>query len=217
MTLDRDPEISQRSPSVNEPSAPAPQPPLPRPERSGPKSPRRSQNLDRLFLNRRGELSWDQVTGFRGGARRDGHRLIFWSFMAVLIDALILVSLSSFFVLAFALIVRSPFANLLNMSMIAGAGASVGATKMFIYAFILSSWVYMLTLRIFFGFSIGEWACDLRLGQPTERVRRSYPLKVFARTSLILLTGLVTLPALSVLFGRDLSGALSGVRLISLR
>ncbi|MBX2986515.1 MAG: RDD family protein [Bdellovibrionaceae bacterium] len=167
--------------------------------------------MDRLFLHRRGELTWDQMTNFHGGPRRQGHRLIFWSFMAVLIDALILLSMSCFFLLAFSLIVRSPLGEILR-----GSGRWL-SPRSFIAVFVACAWMYTVSLRVFFGFTLGEWACDLRLGQPTERLRRAYPLKVALRMSLIVGTGLILLPLLSILFGRDLAGRLSGLRMISLK
>ncbi len=75
----------------------------------------------------------------------------------------------------------------------------------------------MISIRSLLGFTIGEWACDLRLGQPHERLRNNYVIKVMLRSSLILLTGVVTLPVLSLLLGRDLAGVLSGLRLFSLK
>lgn len=131
--------------------------------------------------------------------------------MAVLIDSLILVSLSCFFLVSFALIVHSHFGEVFR------AFLKMGTLKVFATVFLTSAWLYLLTTRVFFGFSIGEWACDLRLGQPTERLKASYPLRVFIRSTLIVGTGLVPLPALSLLTGRDLAGKMSGVKLMSLR
>lgn len=208
-----EPRSSQRvdlpvSSPASERSEPAPIPkPAPRKTPAQPVG----DSLDRLFLYRRGELNWDQMTSFRGGARRQGHQLILWSFMAVLIDCLILLSMSCFFLISFALIVKSPFGEVFRVLM------RMDPVTLFGGIFLLSSWLYLISLRIFFGFSIGEWACDLRLGQPTERARGSYPWKVLLRSSLIVGTGLVLLPLLSLLSGRDLAGRLSGIRLISLK
>lgn len=206
MIIDRD----RRSEEKQEPARPVPAPRTP--TRVPPQGPRRIDNLDRLFLYRRGELSWDQMTGFRGGpGRRQGRRLVLWSWMALLIDGLILVSASSFFLVAFALMMRSPLREFVVI------GKQIGLMRLFALSFVGLSWLYMVTTRILFGFSLGEWACGLRLGQPTARLRASYPFMVMLRASLILATGLIPLPILSLLTGRDLPGKISGLHLISLK
>lgn len=131
--------------------------------------------------------------------------------MAVLIDALVLLSMSCFFLLTFVLEMKSSLGFTLGLLPTAGVWGSL-----FVF-FLLGSWIYLISTRILFGFSLGEWACDLRLGQPSERRGATYALKVVWRSTLILLTGLVPLPLLSLLVGRDLPGTLSGVKLISLK
>lgn len=167
--------------------------------------------LDRLFLHRRGQLTWDQMTGFRGGAQRTGHRLMAWSIVAAVIDALILASASSLFLIAFAMIVKNPVAIVLKSAL------ALGAWRLFLVVLVGFSWLYLVGMRVAFGHTIGEWACDLRLGQPSERRRKTYPLRVLLRSTLTVATGGVPLSALSLLLGRDLAGFLSGIKLISLR
>lgn len=172
----------------------------------------RGPRLDRLFLYQRGELSFDQMISFKGGPRRrQGHQLILWSWLALLIDGLILMSMSCIFVLLFAALVRSPVSHLVQ------GFSRVGLAQLFSVVFVASAWAYMVSLRIFFGFTVGEWTCDLRLGQPTQRLRASYPLKVIARMSLVFATGIAVLPLMSLLSGHDWAGRLCGIQLISLK
>lgn len=179
-----------------------------------PKTPaplRKPASLDRLFLYQRGELSWDQMTGFRSGPKRRDRELALWSWLAVLIDALVVISMSATFVLAFKFITRITSREIFTSL------SHLHVVPLLLGALVVGAWLYMIVTRVFFGFSIGEWACDLRLGQPTERMKLSYPFKVLLRASLIFATGLIVLPLLSVLFGGDCAGRLSGVRLVSLR
>jgi hypothetical protein len=74
---------------------------------------------------------------------------------------------------------------------------------------------YMIMLRVFLGFTVGEWACGLRLGNLKQRLNRFYSLRVVARMIVLLCTGLFTLPALSLLFGRDIPGWIVRLPLIS--
>lgn len=181
--------------------------PAPTPAPRAPKTVR----LDRLFLSRHGELTWDQMTSFRGGSRREGHELMFWSWLALFIDGLVLISLSSFFVLVFAVLMRSPLGDVVRFL------AAYGLGPIFTMCFAVSAWLYMVTMRVMFGFSLGEWACDLRLGQPTQRMKSGYALRVVLRATLVLASGFVLLPLLSLLIGRDVAGKLSGVEVISLK
>ena len=83
--------------------------------------------------------------------------------------------------------------------------------------FVSGVWMYMVTTRFFLGSSLGEAACDLRLGRPQDRLSSNYFAKVVFRATLIVLTGVFVLPALSLIFGNDLPGKISGVRLFSLK
>lgn len=134
-----------------------------------------------------------------------------WSWTAALIDAFVLLSASCVFLMSFAWIVQtSPSQALASL---AGAHYIVG----FLLLFAVCAWVYLITLRCLCGFTIGEWACDLRLGQPHQRLMKTYPMKVLLRSSLVIVTGLLVLPLLSLLTGRDWAGRLSGVSVMSLR
>lgn len=170
-------------------------------------------DLDPLFRRDIGADILDQ-TGFHSGprARRKDYRLAAWSWVASLIDALILVSLSCVFLLVFSFVMQTQ------------AGAVVRELRSdralgesFVQVFLLSSWIYMIALRAWLGSTVGEWACDLRLGRLQDRLHGRYILKVILRESVILGTGLVTLPLLSLIWGRDLAGRLSGVSLFSLK
>jgi hypothetical protein len=72
------------------------------------------------------------------------------------------------------------------------------------------SFVYTLSQRMFFGFTLGEWAYEQRMGLPEELKKPGYGFKILARQILILGTGVFIVPLLSWAFGRDLAGV-SGV------
>lgn len=166
------------------------------------------------IFRRKAPLSFENNTGFHGGpsAKRKGYRLALWSALASLMDGLILISVSSFFMMAFALIVKT------------SAGALVeeifhNQHRLIVFAeiFAVAGWMYLITVRTMMGSTIGEWACELRLGQPQERLQAGYILRVVWRSTLILGTGVITLPLCSLVVGRDVAGVLSGLRLFSLK
>lgn len=204
-----DKTIPQRAPQKREAPVPLRGPTI---RRRTPGTPAPSK-LNNLFKDRKG-LQFEQNTGFHSGpsARRKGYRLALWSWLASFIDALILISASCVFMLVFSMIVKTSVGVLLG-----GIKHNQHQAIFFAEVFFIFGWIYMVAIRSFMGSTIGEWACDLRLGQPHERLQSGYILKVALRSTLILLTGVITLPILSLIFGRDLPGIFSGLRLFSLK
>lgn len=172
-----------------------------------------SSRLQNLFKNRK-VITFENSTGFHGGpsARRKGYRLALWSLLASFIDGLILISASCVFLTMFSLIVKTSFGSLAS-DLIQSQNKGV----LFVEVFFIFGWVYMISIRSLMGSTVGEWSCDIRLGRPHERLQTSYIFKVAFRSTLILLTGVITLPLLSLVFARDVAGTLSGLRLFSLK
>jgi hypothetical protein len=76
------------------------------------------------------------------------------------------------------------------------------------------SWIYLVTNRIFLGFTPGEWVFDQRLGRPIEHTEAIYALKAVVRTTLVVATGFFLFPLLSLIFKRDVLGRLLGQELV---
>ncbi|WP_413581496.1 RDD family protein [Bdellovibrio sp. HCB288] len=153
-------------------------------------------------------------TGFQGGPlrKRKGYRLALWSLLASFVDFLVLIAISCAFLIVFSLLMKTSAGSVLKLLF-----HSDSQLLLIAEIFALSSGLYLIAMRAFMGSSIGEWACNIRLGQPHERLESRYILRVFVRTSLIVLTGVVVLPALSLILGGDLTGKLCGLRLFSLK
>lgn len=73
--------------------------------------------------------------------------------------------------------------------------------------------MYVVIARSFFGQTLGEWTFDLQIGRDEEQFTETYAIKVAFRSVLNLITGLVLLPLVSAMLGRDIAGQLSGVKL----
>ncbi|WP_413578716.1 RDD family protein [Bdellovibrio sp. HCB290] len=153
-------------------------------------------------------------TGFQGGPsrKRKGYRLALWSLLASFVDFLILIAISCAFLIVFSVLMKTSASGVLKMLF-----HSESQIMLLAEIFAVSSWVYLISMRAFMGSSIGEWACNIRLGKPHERLESRYILRVLARTTLIVLTGVIVLPALSLILGGDLPGKISGLRLFSLK
>lgn len=73
--------------------------------------------------------------------------------------------------------------------------------------------LYVILSRSFFSKTIGEWAFDMQLGNIKQQNSAWYPLAVAWRAILITMTGFITLPILSMLIRKDITGRLCGLRL----
>ncbi len=147
-------------------------------------------------------LTWSVRNSFNGGHRRRGrsYQLTLWSWMASFIDALIILGLNCLFVMLLAKLGKIPVQR-----------------SLFVQTFLWCSWIYMISLRGIYGSSIGEMACELRLGLPNEHLKPQYLFKVLVRSTAIVLTGVVTVPLLSIILDYDILGKFSGLRLYSLK
>lgn len=164
------------------------------------------------LFNRADFFIEDDNKDFLGGSqKRSGLKLALWTWMSAFIDLLILTSMSCFALIMFSLLMKSPARDVVSFVFI-----SPSLIEVFCFAFVLCMWAYLVLTRAFMGASIGEWTCQLRIGQPAQRIRSSYVLQVVARTSLILMSGIIVLPLLSLILKRDLAGDLTGIKIYSL-
>lgn len=171
------------------------------------------KNLDKMLPIQDRKWSWENHTGFQGGAsqKRKTYQVVLLSWAACSIDALILFSMSTVFLLCFSLIVQTSFGQVL--------GSLFSHSAMVVYAqiYAVCAYFYLILMRSFFGSTVGEWTFDLRLGRPTERLLKGYTFRVIERTSLVFITGILPLTIASIFLKRDLSGDITGLRLYSLR
>lgn len=180
-------------------------------DREAPVNPRVPPTFSRTDLFRRVDFA-ENAMGFHGGSsRRTGIRLAMWTWLSVGVDTLMMIALSCLFVISFSLLMKTSAGQVLQLIL-----HDLSLSKLFGGAFLLSFWTYMIFLRGFNGATIGEWTCSLRLGQPWQRMQSGYILKVLVRTTLIMATGIITLPVLSLLLNRDIAGDISGVKIYSL-
>ena len=76
------------------------------------------------------------------------------------------------------------------------------------------AWIFLTLTRVFMGFTPGEWVFDQRIDLPQNLGTTMYTLRVLARSTLVVATGLVTLPILSLIFRQDLAGMITGASLL---
>lgn len=130
------------------------------------------------------------------------------SFASAVLDALIVMSLSVLFVVSLVAITQVDIVNMVRAHNM-GTKVAIELTLLF---FGTSLFYYMLS-RGLFGSTLGDWAFDVQLGSEKERLHIMYPFQVIFRTLIIILTGIITVPILSVAFGKDLAYYFSGLKL----
>lgn len=72
---------------------------------------------------------------------------------------------------------------------------------------------YLLISRCFFSSTLGEWAFEIEVGTTAQQNLISYPFRVLLRSLITLATGIILLPLMSLIIGRDIAGRISGVSL----
>lgn len=143
-------------------------------------------------------------SAFRGGPnKRSGLKLVSWMLASVMVDVLILIGLSCLFLIVISQVFKQSFIH--------------PTFEMGLSIYTLISWIYFVVFRVFIGATVGEWSCDLRVGQPYERLQAQYPLRIVARVTLITFSGVIIIPLLSLLFKKDLAGHLTRAKLYSLQ
>lgn len=154
------------------------------------------------------ERGWKFVESFHRGSRQNPMTTILWSWTAAAIDSLLIVGGSLILLAMVSFLIQLHFTDLLEF-------VKSNQAQVALVIFIGFSYAYMVILRLFLGFSLGEWACRLRLGNIEQRHNRLYGWKVLLRTTIVMMSGIFLFPFLSLLFRRDLAGEFSGVSVIS--
>lgn len=180
----------------------------PQPQKRGPAS---IPSAIRSNLFQRVDFT-EESLGFHGGSsKRTGIKLALWTWLSVAVDALMMTAMSCFFVIAFSMLMRTQAREVLHSIF-----QDMTLMKLFAAAFLVSFWMYLIFLRGFNGATIGEWTCSLRLGQPWQHLQPGYVLKVLFRTTLIMATGIILIPLLSLILKKDIAGEITGVKIYSL-
>lgn len=165
--------------------------------------------LKTLQKNRR--LDFEKSTAkqkFTGTATKEEFKKTTFSFSAALLDGMLVVAASLLCMIILLVVTKVDLiGNLTNPD----SQGMIYLATFCLFAGV--SFIYLTVNRIFIGCTPGEWAFDQRIGKPEELNKASYSLKVVARSLLVIATGFVVLPLLSVLFNKDITGSFTGAQL----
>ena len=144
----------------------------------------------------------DPVTEPKALQERPGH------FFALLIDLVVVFGVVNLFLSSLLFVTK------LDVFGIVAETYRQPMTQWSVAALVLGScFLYLVVSRAFFAMSLGEWALDMQLGSPEQQKSPWYPFWVSWRFAVNLCFGLLLLPLLSLLFRKDLLGALTGLSL----
>lgn len=165
--------------------------------------------LKTLQKNRRLELDKTlPKQKFTATSTKEEFKRTTWSFSASMLDAMLVVAASLLCMIILLIVTRADLiGNLRNPD----AQGMIYISIFFLFAGV--AFIYLTVNRIFVGCTPGEWAFDQRIGKPEELNRASFSLKVIARSLLVVATGFIVLPLLSLLFNEDLAGSITGAHL----
>ena len=130
------------------------------------------------------------------------------SLTSAILDAFMALALSFVFVVSLLVLTQMDLIALVfQKGMASEMALEVGIL------FIGVTLAYCMLSRGLFGSTLGDWAFDVRLGMESQRLHFMYPFQVLFRTLIVISTGWVILPLLSIAFGRDLAYYFSGLKL----
>jgi hypothetical protein len=132
-----------------------------------------------------------------------------WDASASLLDAMLITAASLLCVIVLLMVTKVDlFANFYKPD-------ADGMIYLSLVAMVAAiAWIYMVANRVFMGLIPGEWVFDQRLGAPQVLGTPSYALKAVARATVIVGTGGILFPLLSLIFGRDILGRILGIELV---
>lgn len=131
-----------------------------------------------------------------------------WSFSASILDTMLVVAAS---LLCMIVVLVATKADLIGNISNPDAQGMIYLSMFAVLATVC--FIYLVGNRIFVGCTPGEWAFDQCVGKPEELNTVSYTLGVIGRSLLVIATGFVILPLLSVLMNKDIAGNITGARL----
>ncbi len=125
---------------------------------------------------------------------------------SMILDFFVVMGLAVLFTLGLVLATGLDIVSIVTQSF-ADLGTQIGV-GLLVYSV---AQLYMIISRSFFGQTLGEWSIEQQLGTPEQQEKFAYVFKLLWRTLLISFTGFITLPLISLIARKDITGKLSGV------
>lgn len=193
-------------------------PPLPRPSYPGEKEKptvpffpqkKKTDPVDDILksLHKNKNMSFDmgvEVKNKIPNVKTDTYKLSPWIFSTTILDGMLVTALT---LLAMILVLVITKIDLIRVLTTSESDPSVYLATLLLFSSM--AFIYLFGSRLIMGSTPGEWAYDLRIGNPKNQNSMDYVLQVFARSILVILTGFVFFPILSLIFKKDILGHLT--------
>lgn len=190
-------------------------PPLPRKNSSTETTPTQDNSnstvdeiLKTLRQNQRLDFDTTKRTTKKTATTAEEYVLTNWNFSSTFLDSMLIVASSLLCMIILLVITKADL--IANLTQPDEAGLIYLST---LAMFAGVTFIYMTVNRVFMGATPGEWAFDQRIGKPEEMTSPYYVLKVIARSLIVMATGFVVMPVLSLIMGRDVAGSITGASL----
>lgn len=142
-------------------------------------------------------------------AKTEEYKPDVWNFSSAFLDGMLVIASGLLCMIIVLLVTKA--------DLIANLARPDDAGMVYLATFALFSTVtliYLLVNRMFLGSTPGEWAFEQRIGRPADMTEAMYSVRVLARSLLVIATGFVVLPLLSLIMNRDIAGEITGAPLL---
>lgn len=145
----------------------------------------------------------------RGSADSHSARLqpAVFSFSAAILDTMMVLAVALMFLITLLLVTGVKLAMVFKGVQ---TDLMTQASMFLLYISVLQ--LYVIISRSFFGKTLGEWTFEYQMGDDKQIQSAMYPILVLWRSLVVMATGVVILPLLSVVFRRDLASFLTGLQ-----
>ena len=130
------------------------------------------------------------------------------SLPSIVLDFVVVVALSLVFLVSLLSVTK---VEVLSVAFNAQSDLATQLSLAILFVAIMQ--MYVVVARSFFGRTLGEWTFDFQMGDDRQHKSGFYPLLVAWRSLLVVLTGVVTLPLLSLIMRKDITAKISGLQL----
>jgi hypothetical protein len=130
------------------------------------------------------------------------------SFAASALDAITVAALSMIFM---ATLISVTGVDLI--SVVTSASTEFATQLSLIVLYLAVYQMYLIIARSFFGRTLGEWTFDLQMGTDEQMVKGVYPALVLWRAVFVLFTGIIFVPLISLIAGKDVAKTFTGLQL----
>ncbi len=168
-----------------------------------------SQEIDKLVETfKQPHLDFNNPQKLTNVAKPIEPQAVKWDFSPFIIDLMMVLAMFLFaFVVSMAITEVDIYNFMANINLAAENNLVIPSILL------IMMFSYLTLCRIFTGATLGEFVFDLQLGTTGDYFNYNYSLKLLYRTVIILLTGVILLPLLSMILRNDIAGKISKLNL----